>query len=161
MSLIEETKPKLSPEVLQSMCRVNVKLHDEISRQMAEFERKNKITVVPMGATALKLDIPQSMQKSIDRSQGKGAAAGGQAVRLKSKLKSKLKSNITDVDNSVKRNKTVKNSGHQNIILRKSGTLSVQVGPIYCGSFKDKEEALDARDTSRERQGLPKLERTE
>ena len=151
MSLIEETKPKLSPDVLQSMYRVNVELHDEIAQQMAEFERKNKVTVVPMGATALKLDIPQSMQKSIDRSHGKGATAGGQAVRLKSKLKA------IDANSSVKRS----NSGHQNITMRPSGSLYVQVGPMYCGSYTDIEKAITARDLSRAAQGLSKLERNE
>lgn len=87
MSLSEETKPKLSSEALQSMCRINTELHDEIAAEMQEYERNNTVTVVPMGATALKLDIPQSVQKSIDRSHGKGAAAGGQAVKLKSQLK--------------------------------------------------------------------------
>ena len=121
MSLIEETKPKLSPDVLQSMCRVNVELHDEIAQQMAEFELKNKVTVVPMGALAK----PDPHKERSD-STSKGSKAGGETN--KQRAKSKLKA--IDSDSLVKRS----NSGHQNITMRPSGSLYVQVGPMYCGS---------------------------
>lgn len=83
--LIDERKPK-EDIAAQTYGRANDGARKWLAEQMKEWERTNKVNIVPMGATALKLDIPQSAQKSIDRSYGKGAAAGGAANKLKAKI---------------------------------------------------------------------------
>ena len=84
--LADERKP---PEDIAAITysRINHVLRNEIADQMTEFEKRNKITPIPMGATALKTNAPPMIQRSMERSHGKGAKAGGAEVQLKKKLK--------------------------------------------------------------------------
>ncbi len=90
MSLTDEIRVGQTPDqraTAETYGRHNDSARDEIARQMAEFERRNQVNIVPMGATALKMSVQPSIARSIERSHGKGAAAGGAAVQLKAKLK--------------------------------------------------------------------------
>ena len=111
----------------RSMHNIDHAAHEKLDRQMREWERTNKVTVVPMGASA-----------------------ESNPLRVFSD------SNI--VDNSKKRNKAIRKSGHQNIITRESGKHTVQVGAVCCGTFTDIEKAIKARDRQRAAQGMKKAE---
>ena len=69
-----------------SMSRVNVKLHDQLAQQRAEFERAKKVSVHPMGATAEHQTI-NAKADAIKESLAKGSKAGGAHNKLRSKLK--------------------------------------------------------------------------
>lgn len=84
--LLDERK---QPEGIESQTygRYNDSARDEIARLTAEFEKRNKVTSIPQGATSLVTNAPPNIQRSMERSHGKGAAAGGAAVQLKAKIK--------------------------------------------------------------------------
>lgn len=72
--------------------RINTELHKTLAQQMAEWEKKNKVKVYPMGATADNRDCPQKKtwfdypdkeRESIKR----GAQNGADALKLTAKLK--------------------------------------------------------------------------
>jgi hypothetical protein len=88
MSLMDERVNVISHGSIlgQSMSRINVKLHDQLAQQMAEFERNNKINVYPMGATAEHQTI-NAKADAIKQSLAKGSKAGGAHNKLRSKLK--------------------------------------------------------------------------
>jgi len=62
--------------------RINVSLHDQIENQMREWEKKNKVTVYPIGATA---DF-QTINARAD-SIKKGGQNGANTTKLTAKLK--------------------------------------------------------------------------
>lgn len=150
MSFINERVNVITPDTIlgRSMLRVNTKKHDDLAAQMAEFERKNTVTVVPMGATA----DSNPLRPRAD-SIAKGAANSAQTK----KLNAKLKTDISYVDSSVKRNRARAKSGYQNLIIRAKGRYSVIVENTLIGIFP-LQEALEARDKHRAKINLPKAE---
>lgn len=148
MSLAEERPVKLAPEVLQSMVRVDAKKHEELANQMEEWEKNNKVTVVPMGVSS---EYNPLRMDSIAR----GAKMGGSANKTKA-LPDRPISLFPD--NSKKRNRAVRSSNHQNLSMRPNGKFEVKVGSFYLGLFTDEAKALKARDEFREKTGLPKAE---
>lgn len=148
MSFINERVNVITPDTImgRSMCRVNTKLHDQIAAQMAEFERTNEVKVYPMGATADSNPF-QPRNDSIQR----GGTNGAQTK----KLQSKLKKDLSDIDNSVKRNRARAKSGYQNLIARANGKYAVIIENTHCGVFP-LQEALEARDKHRAKMNLPK-----
>lgn len=150
MSFINERVNVIAPDTIlgRSMLRVNTKKHDELAAQMAEFERKNTVTVVPMGATS----DSNPLRPRAD-SIAKGAANGAQTK----KLSAKLKTDLSDVDNSVKRNRARAKSGYQNLIARVNNRYAVIIENTHCGVFP-LQEALEARDKHRAKMNLPKAE---
>lgn len=150
MSFIHERANVITHDTIlgRSMLRVNTKKHDELAEQMAEFERNNTVTVVPMGATS----DSNPLRPRAD-SIAKGAANSAQTK----KLSAKLKTDISDVDNSVKRNRARAKSGYQNLIIRAKGRYSVIVENVLIGVFP-LQEALEARDKHRAKMNLPKAD---
>lgn len=132
----------------RSMYNVNKKAHEDLAKQMAEWEKKHKVTVVPMGVSA---EYNPLRMDSIAR----GAKLGGSANKTKA-LPDRPISLFPD--NSKKRNKAIRSSNHQNLSMRPNGKFEVKVGSVYLGLFTDKAKALKARDEFREKTGLPKAE---
>lgn len=130
MRLIEERPAKIPSDVLQSMSRVNVEKHDELSAQMAAWERKNEVTIVPMGVVTDSLYRPGS-----DSTKKGGNVSSKQTTATK-------KSSV---------------SGHQNLIKRSNDTYLVLVGTVNLG-VHDKISALKIRDKYRVENDLPAAE---
>jgi hypothetical protein len=150
MSLAEERPVKLAPEILQSMVRVDTKKHDELDKQMKEWESKkgNKVYYAKHGESA---EYNPLRMDSIAR----GAKMGGSANKTKALPDRPI---VMFPDNSKRRNRTIRSSNHQNLSLRPNGKIEVKVGSFYLGLFTDEAKALKSRDEFREKTGLPKAE---
>lgn len=113
----------------RSMYNVNKDAHDQLAKQMKEWERKkgNKVYIAKMGETG---DTKDTVQKE----KGK---IGSNAARKQSTASSR-------------RSKT----GHQNLLNRRDGLYLVMVSGVKLGVF-EKEEALKVRDKYRIETNLP------
>jgi len=124
--LADERKP---PEDIAAITysRINHVLRDEIADQMAEFEKRNKVKTIPAGVC--KDTPPISKEKNRENAQ-----AGRDEYNKNQRAA----------------------SGHQNIFTDQYGGHLVSVSRTYIGTFKDINEAIEARDKHRAKDGLTK-----
>lgn len=114
----------------RSMYRVDNRKHDEIALQMAEWEKSNKVTVVPIGASAETHPCDKIAAQS-------------------KKVNARTKSAIEVI--RTKRNI----AGHQNLSIVAGGKIKVSVASVFVGVYGTTQEALSARDKYRARNDLP------
>lgn len=125
----------------RSMYSVNHEAHEKLERQMRELERKNTVTVVPMGASAEHKDQKYAAAGSI------GGKIAAQSSRANEKVKRAA------IVERKKRNK----AGHQNLIARTNNKFTVLINDVCLGLF-EKDEALRVRDSYRIKNNLPVAE---
>ena len=148
MSLTEEIKRPEGIEA-QTYGRNNNTERDWLAQQMAEFERTNKVTVVPIGVSST--FKPITNEETLKKLKEKRDDWN----RVQSQRKMHEKGDPDQFfDNSVIRNKTRSKSGYQNLKLNKDGTYSIKIGAIVISKLP-LHEALKTRDKQRELQGLP------
>ena len=123
----------------RSMHNIDHEAHERLSSQMREWERNNKVTVVPMGASA---DISVSKEKS---------SIGGRIAAQSKKANARIKAATEIVRN--KRNL----AGHQNLVLVSGGKYKVSIAGVFVGVF-EKDQAIIERDKYRTRNNLPMAE---
>lgn len=132
MRIMEERVQVISHDSIlgRSMYNVNKQAHNELAAQMKEWESKkgNKVYIAKMGETA---NYSALSRESIAR----GAKAGAE----KNKHKSVLKGGST----------------RQNLCKRASDRIEVKIGTFYVGAFTNEQDAIEARDKYRAKNGLP------
>jgi len=126
--LADERKP---PEDIaaQTYGRSNEIERNWLAQQMKDWERTNKVTIVPAGVS--KDTPPISKEKNRENAQ-----AGRDKYNKEQRAA----------------------SGHQNIFTDQYGGHLVSVSRTYIGTFKDINEAIEARDKHRAKVGLKKAD---
>lgn len=132
MRIMEERVQVITHDSIlgRSMYNVNKQAHDELARQMKEWESKkgNKVYTAKMGESGY-----------------------GNAEAPRSKM-----GTMAMPDNTVKRNTKGKNI-YMNLKTTKTSKFQVAVGSVILGSF-ELEEALRVRDSFRAKNGYPPAE---
>lgn len=124
--LLDERK---MPESIEAATygRYNDSARDEIARQMAEFEKRNKVTTCPIGAMAS--GVPITKQKNLDEINA------GRDNHKRERAK----------------------SGHLNVHLdENTGKHVVCIARNYIGTYDTADEAVEARDIHRAKVGMSK-----
>lgn len=129
----------------RSMLTINHEAHDRIAQQMAEWERKNTVTVIPIGVSAEYTDPTYAAKGSI------GGKIAAQSKRVNERIQKAAQR--YSIDSKLKRNTT----GHQNLIARANGLFSVSIGGENLGKYT-KDEAIKVRDKYRRENDLPAAE---
>lgn len=146
--LLDEIK---RPEGIEAATygRHNNAIHDEIAKQMAEWEKSHKVTVIPIGHS--------SEHKPLATEQNlKSAHANSKGVpRPRKKYREPHQPGVGAFifDNLTKQKPKKSASGHQNLKHVRDDLYAVQVAKRHVGIFP-LAEALEVRNRCRESMGM-------